>query len=301
MEVQAALTLSIGQLRQPVITAYELGVLLFQLYQTKQYKGERLKRLQRETPERSTYRRLLQDLLSAGILQESTKIRHADIYLLLGGEQASAEEAACSIDPFAYLSHMSAMEWHGLTGRIPKILFISSPAPAQWRAFAQTRMEKDLGGAEALARYRDEGLPPLRKLKPAKIFRKTVNRYASLHLGAFVRVQNSLLRVSSIGRTFLDMLREPDLCGGIDHVLDAYEAHAAHYLPLIVDEIDQHGKGIDKARAGYAIEERCGLSHPRLDAWQQSIQRGGSRKLVAHMPYSHTYSERWGLSINLDA
>lgn len=41
----------------------------------------------------------------------------------------NAEEVVCSVDPFCYVSHLSAMEYHGLTNRMPTLLFISSPRP----------------------------------------------------------------------------------------------------------------------------------------------------------------------------
>lgn len=55
---------------------------------------------------------------------------------------------ACVVDPFAYLSHLSAMEYHGLTQRMPSMLFLSSPAPIEWKTFAEARMWQDLGEAQ---------------------------------------------------------------------------------------------------------------------------------------------------------
>ena len=108
------------------------------------------------------------------------------------------------------------------------------------------------------------------------------------------------MRVATIGRTFLDMLREPELCGGIYHVLEIYAAHAQRYLRLIIDVINRHGTKIDKVRAGYILDERLGLLHPIIDSWLEFAQRGGSRKLLANAPYRSRFSEKWCLSINIE-
>jgi len=105
--------------------------------------------------------------------------------------------------------------------------------------------------------------------------------------------------VATLGRVFLDMLREPKLCGDIQHVLDIYQKDARRYLKLIVDEIDRHGQPIDKVRAGFVITEVCRLTSPAVDGWEKFAQRGGSRKLDAENEYAPIYSERWQLSINV--
>ena len=299
MDVTTALTREIGLLPQPVITSYQVALILFRLYQERAYKGESIKGLKRETPAKSDFNRQIKKLVGLGILQESEAAKHAEIFAIIGKEQTSAEEIACSIDPFCYVSHMSAMEWHGLTNRVPKILFISSPAPAQWQGYARERMLKDLGEGW-LAAFRVGSLPTLRRLTVETIARKKVHRHASRHLGAFTAVRDKALRVSTIGRTFLDMIQEPDLCGGIHHVLDVCQEHAARNLPLIAGEVDQHGSKIDKVRVGYILEERLGLKHPSLENWVSFAQRGGSRKLYANAGYSERFSEKWCLSLNIE-
>jgi predicted transcriptional regulator of viral defense system len=179
------------------------------------------------------------------------------------------------------------------------MLFISSPAPADWQKFARERMLKDLGEG-GLTAFRVGSLPTLRRLTVETIARKKVHRHVSRHLGAFTAIRDKVLRVSTIGRTFLDMIQEPDLCGGIYHVLAVWEENAGRNLPLIVGEVDQHGSKIDKVRVGYILEERLGLKHPSLENWVTFAQRGGSRKLYANASYSERFSEMWCLSLNIE-
>lgn len=301
MDIRTALTLEIGQLHQPVITSYQLGCLVFQLYQAKVYRGEKIGRIQKDVPERVEYNRLVASLVHDGILQTSRDVPNKEIFVVLGQDTAAPEDISCAVDPFGHISHFSAMEYHGLTDRLPKLLFFTTLPSPHWRKLAEQRMQKDLG-AEGFTAYAEAALPALRHLRLAKIHRKTVSLHTSVHCdpGAYLAVQGRTLRVSSLGRTFLDMLREPDLCGGIYHVLEVFADHAARYVRLIVDEIDRHGGKIDKVRAGYILSERLGLSHPTIESWRALVQRGGSQKLDAKAPYSPQFSEQWCLSINIE-
>jgi predicted transcriptional regulator of viral defense system len=217
---------------------------------------------------------------------------------VLGRSSVSAAEIACTVDPFAYVSHLSAMELHGLTDRVTQTLYLSSPDPKAWKAHATELMQRDLG--EERAAYEEAGFPLLQRTRIEKLMGTTVRITHSAHLGAFRKTPDSEVRVATIGRTFLDMLREPTLCGGIHHVLGIYLEHAERNLALIAAEVDQHGGPIDKVRAGYVLEEVCGLTHPSFEEWQTHAARGGSRKLVAANEYASTYSERWALSLNAD-
>lgn len=299
MQIQKAVTIEIGKLNQPVVTLYQVAVIVFKLYKAGSYEGQELKKLQKTRALRSDCTRIVNNLAEIGVLGESRMVRHSNVFNVLGREHGEPGDIVCSIDPFGYISHLSAMEWHGLTDRVTHTLFYSSPPSKSWNRFAWTKMQKDVG-EENIQDYLTRQLPRLTRLNVRKIGRASVHRYSSEHLGAFTSIQGRPLRVSSIGRTFLDMIREPDLCGGINHVLDLYEQHSAHYLGLIVDEIDRHGRVIDKVRAGYILDERAGQSDPRIDGWTEFVQRGGSRKLHAGSPYSPDHSKKWCLSTNIE-
>jgi predicted transcriptional regulator of viral defense system len=290
-----ALTLSIGNLKQPVITEYQAGVIFFDLCLSGKYEGQRID-LPENAPDVKIFQDKLAELLETGVLTKFQ--RFGNVFGIIGKNIYSEEEIACTIDPFAFVSHLSAMSYHGLTDRMPKIIFLSSPPQKEWRQFALKKMEKDLG--DRLEEYHQKKMPPLTRIRFEKIQKKPVEIYSSIHLGAFKSVRERMLRVATIGRTFLDMMRKPDLCGGIYHVIDVYKEHAATYLKLIIDEFDQHGKDIDKVRAGYILETLCGLSDPGIMKWQKFAVRGGSRKLDPAAEYSSTYSEKWCLSINVE-
>jgi predicted transcriptional regulator of viral defense system len=147
-------------------------------------------------------------------------------------------------------------------------------------------------------------MPSLTLKQIQKFGKKNISRISSKHLGAYVNIHDKMLRVSSIGRTFLDMIRKPDLCGGIHNCLDVFQQHSPQYLKLIIDEITQHGNSIEKVRGGYILEEYCKIKHKILDnaleEWVTHAQRGGSRKLDPNNDYWPVFSEKWCLSINTE-
>ena len=250
---------------------------------------------------RATLKAVLADLcgelLNVRLLTQIEPVAQTKGYLLFGKASASPAEIMCSLDPFAYVSHLSAMEYHGLTDRFPKILYMTRPAPGQWREQAQSRMSKDLG--DRLQAYLDSGFPKLLQPKIARLGQTSIHFCERSQLGAFRLVAGSSLRVATVGRVFLEMIREPDQCGGMQHVIDVYRREAKRYLKLIVDEVSRHGSAIDKVRAGFLLSEVCGLNHEVFADWEKSAQRGGSRKLDPEGEYASEFSERWQLSLNV--
>jgi predicted transcriptional regulator of viral defense system len=189
------------------------------------------------------------------------------------------------------------MAYHGLTDRIPVKLFISSPSKDEWHFFAKEQMRKDLG--DDYENYKNAKLPMLVRTKMQKINKMEVHRTSSKHLGAYKSVRGRYLRVSTIGRTFLEMLRNPELCGGINHVLDVFEEYGKNYLRLIVDDIDRNGAPIDKVRAGYIFDELLEVNNEVIESWSSLAQRGGSRKLDSSAEYIPDWSDKWKISLNV--
>ena len=290
-----AVSLAIAEYDRPVVTAYRLGVLVYRLVRAGHIEGQTLRV---GPPSRRQYRAAVTFLTSYGVLSSVRDLPAEAAFTVLGRSSVSAAEIACTVDPFAYVSHLSAMELQGLTDRVTQTLYLSSPDPKAWKAHATELMQRDLG--EERAAYEEAGFPLLQRTRIEKLMGTTVRITHSAHLGAFRKTPDSEVRVATIGRTFLDMLREPTLCGGIHHVLGIYREHAERNLALIVAEVDQHGGPIDKVRAGYVLEEVCELKHPSFAEWQTNAARGGSRKLVAANEYASTYSARWALSLNAD-
>jgi len=204
-----------------------------------------------------------------------------------------AEDIVCLIDPTCYVSHLSAMQRWGLTDRSPK-------------ALALTRPDRKTA-AERLLAYRTEVLGedgadsfPLSIIgHPSRVRGRAVRVRESKSAGSHLTIRGSDVRLATIGQTFLDMLQEPGLCGGMPHVLEAWEEHAETYLDEIVAAVDAAASGLVKSRAGYILEERLGLHHRGINRWKACGQRGGSRKLDPAEGFAPAFSETWMLSLNV--
>lgn len=271
---------------RPVVTDYELAVFM----------SLQLASLEVQ-PSQALYERVVDSLGSFGLISPSKDFKSGTVYQLFGRGKPKAMEVACAVDPFAYVSHLSAMEYHGLTDRFSKILYMTTPLDGEWRELAKGRMEKDL--AEQLEVFRGAKLPLLKRQAFERVEGVRVELMRRSSRGAFKTIKSPAIRVAMVGRAFLDMVREPDNCGGMQHVVDTYREYGARYLPLIAEEVERHGKPVEKVRAGYLLDEVCHLQHPLIDGWVRHAQRGGSRMLDPQGEYVPDYSEKWMLSINV--
>ncbi len=198
------------------------------------------------------------------------------------------------VDPFCYVSHLSAMQRYGLTDRSPAALHITTPARSRWNEMRDRKTALDLGAMAGTLH------PPLLHVR----FRENVRRrpvaiHESSHPAEPIAIRGEGTRITTIGRTFVDALSEPALCGGIRHVLDIWEGNGREWLDQIVEAVDAFDAKIVKVRAGYILSERLHIEDDRIAAWQRFAQRGGSRKLDADAPYAPRYSERWMISLNV--
>ncbi len=291
-----ALTLTLGELPQPILTQYTIGLTVYRLFIKHKYKNQPIAK--DETQENlPNFQEIIDSLIRHGILVDKKISSPKSVFAFVGKTKLDPLETVCTLDPFAYLSHFSAMEFYGLTDRFPKTIYVSSPRPSQWKKYAKDQMYKDL--KEDYTNYIKAKYPLLKNLRPQKIEKRNIKIFNTSHLGAYKNIKDRNIRVSTIGRTFLNMLQNPDLCGGINHVIDCFEDHAQIYINNIVNEVERNGSKIDKIRAGYILDEICELKHEMLDNWLQLTQRGGSMKLDSSGEYDPNYSEKWQLSINV--
>jgi hypothetical protein len=286
--------------RSPVVTLYDIGYATVKIYNAREYAGQKVKNIRAAFPRRESTTAYRNELTELGILEPRRDLP-TDMSLLVSSPFKDPFDLACGIDPFCYISHLSAMEYHGLTDRFAKTIFATTLPTPQWKIRATEKMKKDLG-PELFASFLEANFAPLARRVVPSINKNPLNMLTSKFAdqGAYIVPSDRPIRVASLGRTFVDMLRKPGLCGGMKHVLDVYREHANIYLPLIISEVDRHGDKIEKVRAGYILEERCGIkNNATIASWVQFAQRGGSRVLDPDEAYWPTFSEKWCLSINV--
>lgn len=280
----------------PVVTDHDLGGMIVAA-QAKRQRAATSGAETRSSTARACYQQILDTLLQYGLLMPDDDFRPGTVYRLFGRLDADPASIACAVDPFAHVSHLSALEYHGLTDRFSRMLYLTTPPEREWRVLAGERMARMRGHEQGQGWQ--QGMPLLRPLLGERVRDLRIEQLRRSNRGGFRSVRGSPLRVSTVGRTFLDTLREPVFCGGIQHVIDIWREHAPRNLGLILDEIEGHGKPVDKVRAGYLLEAVCGLRDPVIDAWIRYAQRGGSRKLDPLSDYAPHFSARWMLSINV--
>lgn len=276
---------------KPIIAHHELTKLMFILYRDKQYKDYLINKVSLPEPEQRVISYNITKLLNMGVI---TKYDHLPVYQINSNKKATAQQIICSALPFSYLSYLSAMEWHGITDRISNTLQVVTCIPREAKSLAEIAIKKDLPNIQYIS-----------PLIPQKItlFPALDGKIVEIHKQAKFSLPKEMfntggIRVANVGKTFLDMLKKPDLCGGFDHVIEVFENYGEEYLAVIIKEINNNGNSMDKARAGYLLEERCGIKHKKIEAWKDLVQRGGSRKLVPSKPYRNIYSETWCISLN---
>ena len=234
MKLTKTIALYLGNLDQAVVTDYELCNIFVKIFVSGEFDGEKIDIRTDKFPDNRYYHEKLKSLIDSGVLDQHSDFPENRVFRILGKKGFEVGDIACSVDPFAYISHLSAMAFHGITDRVPSMLIISSPDQRSWSMHASAKMKSDLKGH--IYDYRDNGLPLLKKLRFHKINKNPVERVSSIHHGAFKTVRGRSLRVATIGRTFLDMVRVPGLCGGIRHVVDVFKEFGGEYASLIIDE-----------------------------------------------------------------
>lgn len=271
------------ELGRPIISSYDLHRLIQGMHREH---GKKL-RLRRETPTRDDYKRLQRQLRHANVIRRDQD--YGTRFRVLAVSDLPADEIVCLVDRLCHVSHLSAMQRWGMTDRVPKALMITRPDNGTAQARLRDIMAEEGGKTP---------FPPRNPLHPEKVRHRPVQVHESKYPGTSIRNRNSFMRLATASQTFLDMLREPDLCGGMSHVLDVWRTHADIHLEGVVKAVDASGSAIVKCRAGYIIEEILGLENGRVETWKAFAQRGGSRRLDPSRKFVPEHSESWMISLN---
>lgn len=293
-----ALTLCLRDRALAVVTDYSLFLLIHELFTRRAYEGEQIN-IKLAQPKLGHLNRTRDALLAISVLTRDNDL--ADMaYRVLIVPDEPAEHIVCETDPLAYISHLSAMQHHGLTNRNPVDLSMTRPNRTDWRRMLAEELARTLG-TEHLASDHRQLLQ--RPLFPKRIRGRKLAMHEMTEVGAWLAVRGSPLRVATVGQTFLDTISHPKWCGGMAHVLEMWEEHAPTFLEEIIEAVEKTQRKIVKVRAGYILEEWLGISDPRIKTWARFAQRGGSQVLDPSNPYTTgltpKFSENWMISINV--
>jgi len=276
----------------PVITHADLYDILLSLYKNKYFDGVKIGKIRKDEPEFDIFKAKVRALENSGII---SSLEDSRAYSISGKGTISAEQAGCYLYPFSNLCYLSAMEYHGLTERIPKVVQLMIPKTHIYQNLLKENYSKEWMIENIYSNKRNI------KIRNKKISRKTFRYFETSKFTLYKEVPDSGgIRVSPIGRTFLDMFQKPSECGGFSHVLDVLEEYGERYQRLILKEFDKNGSNIDKSRLGFYLESVMGVKNKILDKWSEKVQRGSSRVFMPGGDFSPYYSERWCISINME-
>jgi len=205
--------------------------------------------------------------------------------------QPDVLEVVMEVNPYAIVSHASALEFHGLSGDFRQRLILMTPS------------EIDCGLLPTGTESSDwEDLRPPPGYTAKSVLGQDVD-WQRADPGTYFGFRTyqpfgAPVRVTTPERTLVEGLRNPQLCGGVETVLTAWErARWTLNVDAVIATVDRFNTGILRQRVGFVMES-LGLTHAALEDWARHAQRGGSSKLVGSEPYVPTYSERWKLSLN---
>ena len=307
----------------PIVTWFDVDQVVRHLFRERHIDGKPLK-IRRTSPSAETFSAVRRALinpqsLDTGPLAELIELRSAlleqsaestgrllvhdmefpgPVWRVAGVPDGTPEELCCLVDPWCYVSHLSAMQRWGLSNRNPIELHMTRPARAIWHQQARAELHSlpapQQGGAPLKSRTRIAF--------PNRLRRRNLQVFQPAYLGRCVSVADSHARVATVGQTFWDMVQAPGRCGEMAHVVTVWEERAEDYAEEIITTFEDSAlptTNLASCRAGYLLEEVVHIEDARVAAWTRFGSRGGSARLDPAAPFVERHSERWNISINV--
>jgi len=284
--------------KRPVVTRSQINIQILKIVKNQEYLGHPIYQLPK-IASNDLHDRVIRQLMEKSLIRRDGDFSKIALRVL-DVSDGDAADVINLVDPDAYVSHLSAMVLYDLSNRLPDVLTLTRLNPSSWHDRRRQEIEAAFPDLAAI-------MHPTFHLFPAypgigeRVRGQKVSCLTTRHPGKSRRVKARFHRVATIEQTFIDMLLQPQRCGGMHHVLEVWAEHALSLLERLVQAIDGRPEPILKVRAGYILDERLGLSHPVVDRWQRFARQGGSRVLDPQEKFWPNYSEKWMLSINVTA
>lgn len=132
--------------------------------------------------------------------------------------EASPYEVALSLKARGFLSHFTAVQFHGLTDQVPKTIFVNEEQPPKRMSLPDlTQKNIDYAFSRPERHSRSEGQFGNYKIR-------LLQSMGTEELGIidFEDSATGKVRITDLERTLLDIAVKPDYAGGVFEVLEAY-------------------------------------------------------------------------------
>lgn len=291
----------IDDYKKPGLNRKRLEEEIYKIYVEKEYKGERVLNIRTDNPRGGQFRNYIDKLERSSVIEPLDQPggpwflhEESSYYLVSPYKEKPYAEIVCSLYPYGFISYITAMSWHGITDRIPKKIYYTSPSRELWKKKSISDITERIGRH---AKF-DEFVPffpkEMRVAGYDLVVMETKKYIEPLEAEGGVRV-------SEIGQLFIDMTRRPEFCGGESHVIEVYSEYGYTFRKKIIKQLGKTGTSIDKARVCFLLENVCDFSSDQIEIWksEQSGKRGGSRKFSHRNEFSSCYNPSWGISLNV--
>ena len=203
-------------------------------------------------------------------------------------DNPSAFQIALTLGNSAYLSHYSAIFFHGLTDQIPKTIFITNEQSSKGResVLTQTGIDSAFSKPQRISRN-------LSKLDENQVINMLLGKSTG-QLGVD-ELENDI-RVTNLERTLIDVTVRPLYSGGVYEVLEAYRRAAD--LGLSVNRLTAYLRKINHT---YPYHQAIGFYLEKSGAYKESqialLQRFDFEYdfYLTYNMKEKEYSEKWRL------
>ena len=210
----------------------------------------------------NTAKSLLQQYKKVGYIVSIRKNLYGALDLASGNVLASRYEIATATSSTSYLSHHTALEFHGIAN--------------------QVFFEVTIASEEKLRPFEYDGIA----YRPIK----SKGRY-----GVIVPPNAPKVRVTDIERTIIDCISDIDLAGGVEELLKSIELIPELNEDRLIEYLEMYNQRNLWQRAGYVLEsfrERLRLSDVFFDKCKESM---GIRKNYFVRESEFIYHPEWRL------
>lgn len=307
------------------ITRQALYLAFLEIWTTKQYQHEKVIGISSSyDPRRKFYQVIKKYILFNYLLgvNESTKGHSFFIKTKFVEFNQEAEKIISAIYPFGYLSHLTAMNIYGITQLRSSGIYFTCPSRSQWKELCLTEIKNKFNfkveEPPKIYQHLELDFPDKYSLNDTYVsLNSIIISYPTESILDELTFSKSLIilnksalsepewwagyRVQNLLDLYLEMVRAPQYCGGLSHVVKVYKSSIDEETFLqILDYVEDQGTLIDKARLGFIFDRILSKVHPILDKWKsiQENKKGGSRKLVATSKFEPEFDPEWNISIN---
>jgi predicted transcriptional regulator of viral defense system len=225
-------------------------------------------------------------------------------YYLISNRNKEIDRVVCAIYPFGYLAYLSAIQHYKLVSYRTSSTYFVCPNRSEWKSLCLKRLktilpewnEKNKGTPFFYVELHDliPTYPVEEEILNSQVILLNQKKNANFETWKDIRVEYII-------DLYVDMLRNPQFCGGLEEVIKIYNQTVDRYLEAIIALLNSsYGTQIDRARFGFICEKYLHIKHPAFEKWkeEQKDKRGGSRKLVASLEFDPIFDEDWNISIN---